>query len=151
MPLLRFLRLAPADRRLLLLAAGWYVVVAIALRTLPFGRVRRLLDRAATLGRRPAPIDDAHARIVRAVRAVASRLPAGNCLADALVARLLLARAHCETTLCFGVAQERPAERPFDAHAWLEQRGRRLVGARAIVYHPFRHPTRGLPRLESAI
>ena len=137
-----FLRKSRADQRMLALAAVLHVVVAIAVRVLPFGPVRRLLGHAAALGPRPRDVDAVDARVVQAVRTVASWLPGANCLTEALVAQCLLARYQHETTLCFGVARIRPAGRPFDAHAWLERRGSGLIGARAIVYDPLRPPNR---------
>jgi hypothetical protein len=130
-----------ADRRLLLQAAVLHLVVAGAVRILPFGRVRRILRRVAACDASTRCAPDADLRVVRAVRTVASLLPGANCLTEALVAQCLLGRAGCETTLCFGVSGARPAARPFDAHAWLERAGRGVViGARAIVYQPFHQP-----------
>ena len=98
--------------------------------------------RVAALGPRPGAIEDVDARVVQAVRTVAAWLRGANCLTEALVAQCLLSRYQCETTLCFGVARDQPAGRPFDAHAWLERRGAGLIGARAVVYDPLRHPSR---------
>ena len=138
-----FLRKPRADRRLLLLAAVLHPLVATGVRLLPFGWVRRGLDAAASAGPRPREVGgDVDARVVRAVRTISSILPGGNCLTDALVAQCLLARHAREATLCFGVSSIRPAGRPFDAHAWLERRGAGIIGARAIVYDPLRHPSR---------
>jgi hypothetical protein len=137
-----FQRRAPADRRLIALAAVLHVIVAVAIRALPFARVRALLDRLAVLGPRPRAITNVDARVVHAVHAVAARLPGATCLTEALVAQCLLARHRCETALCFGVARDRTNGRPFEAHAWLEQSGSGLIGARAIVYDPLRHPSR---------
>jgi transglutaminase superfamily protein len=132
----------PADRRLLLLAAVLHGGVAIAIRVLPFGWVRRGLRAAATFGPRPAADAGIDARVVRAVQTVASILPGSSCLTEALVAQCLLARHAREATLCFGVSPLRPDARPFDAHAWLERRGSGIIGARAIAYDPLRHPSR---------
>src|SRR4051794_14117669 len=140
-----FLRKSPADRRILVLAAVLHVAVAVAIRMLPFGRVRKALRHAATLGPRPRPVADVDARVEAAVRTVASMLPGASCLTEALVAQCLLARYDRETTLCFGLARERRPGGPFDAHAWLERGGAGVIGARAIVYEPFRHPGRCAP------
>ncbi len=133
-----FFRTSRADQRLLILAALLHVAVAIAVRVLPFGLVRRALGIAAPgTGRRPvddAEADDAEARVIWAVRTVAFALPGATCLTEALVAQCLLAGYACETTLCFGVSRVTPAERPFDAHAWLERRGAIVIGASAIAY-----------------
>ena len=143
--LMHFVRKSRADRRMLAHAGVLYAVVAVAVRVLPFGRVRRILGRIAALGPRPRGVENADARVVQAVRTVASVLPGANCLIDALVAQCLLARYQCETTLCFGVSRIHPAGRPFDAHAWLERGGSGLIGSRAIDYDPLRHPSRCVP------
>jgi hypothetical protein len=132
----RFLGKPRADRRLLMLAALLHVLVAMAVRLLPFGRVHRPLAWLATAGGRREGIDDVETRVVQAVRSVSALMPAGNCLTEALVAQCLLARYGCEATLRFGVARIPPSGRPFDAHAWLERRGTALIGARAIAYEP---------------
>lgn len=134
--LARFLRTSRADRRLLARAAVLQLLAAIAVRVLPFGRVQRLLAFSAAIGPRPGDVDHADARVVQAVQTVASHLPGANCLTDALVAQCLLARYGRETTLCFGVARQRPDARPFDAHAWLECGGATVIGARGIRYDP---------------
>ena len=143
--LARFLRKSRGDQRLLALAAVLHLLVAITVRLLPFRRVRRLLASTSALGPRPRDLDDAEARVVQAVTAVASSLPGANCLTEALVAQWLLARYACETTLCFGVARNRPDDRPFDAHAWLERNGAGVIGARAVVYDPLGPPSRCEP------
>ena len=138
--LMQFVRKTRADRRMLAHVGVLYAAVAIAVRVLPFGRVRRILGRIAAIGPRPRGVENVDARVVQAVRTVASVLPGANCLTDALVAQCLLARYQCETTLCFGVSRLQPAGRPFDAHAWIERAGHRIViGARAATYEPLHH------------
>jgi hypothetical protein len=140
-----FLRKPSREQRLLAAAAALHVIVAIAVRILPFGRVRRLLDPISRGGHRPQRAAGAEGRVIQAVRTVSAALPGATCLTEALVARVLLRRVACETTLCFGVSNERPAGRRFDAHAWLERRGLTLVGHRDIVYAPLVPPTRCAP------
>ena len=137
-----FLGKPRADRRLLVVAAVLHAIVALAVRVLPFGRVRRLLDQLAALGARPREVENVEARIVQAVRRVSSLMASENCLVEALVAQCLLARHQRETTLCIGVARGRPEGRTFDAHAWLEHRGTSVIGASAVVYDPLRPPSR---------
>jgi len=144
--LLKFLRTPHADQRMLARAAILHVLVTIAVRVLPFGRVRRVLGQVAAFGPRPRAVDDVGARVVRAVRTVASLVPSTNCLTEALVAQCLLAHYRCDTSLCFGVSRIRPAGRPFDAHAWLERGGEGVIGVGAVVaYDPLRHPRTRLP------
>lgn len=140
--LVKFCGRPSVDRRLLLSAAVLHLFVAIGLRTMPFAWVRRALDRLAAAGSPALRADDLDVRVVWAVSTAAARLPGANCLTEALVARCLLARHRYDATLCFGVSRTRPADRPFDAHAWLERGGSSLIGARAIAYDPFRPPRR---------
>ena len=140
--LVKFYRQPRLDRRLLLSAAALHLFVAIGVRVLSFARMRHLLDRLAAFGSQTRRVDGIEVRVVRAVRTAAARLPGASCLTEALVAQCLLARYHCQATLCFGVSPIRPAGRPFDAHAWLEHRGSGPIGARAIAYDSFQHPSR---------
>ena len=140
--LIRFFDKPAADQRLLLIASLLFAAVTAAIRVLPFGNVRRALAWIGAARPRPGALDEAEARVVRAVHTVASLWPGENCLTEAMVAQCLLARYQCETTLCFGVSRVRPAGRPFDAHAWLERGGAGLIGTRAIVYDPLVHPSR---------
>lgn len=137
-PLSRFLSKAGADRRLLVRAAALHAVAAVTVRVLPFRAARRLIERAGSIGRRPRDVDDAGVRAVKAVRTVSAWLPGANCLTEALVAQQLLARYGVETTLRIGVARTRTADRPLDAHAWLERQGATLIGMREIAYRPLR-------------
>lgn len=146
----KFLRKPRADRRLLASVAVLHAFVAIGIRVLPFGWVRRALDRAATFGASSRVEDDYEARVVRAVRTTASLLPGATCLTDALVARYLLMRCGSETRLCFGVSRVRPDDRPFDAHAWLERAGKGVIGTGAGVYEPLRPPRTCLPSQSSS-
>src|SRR5438046_6672600 len=89
------------DQRLLIHAALLHAFVATAVHVLPFGWLRRLLDRIGGAGVRSATTRNTTARIVQAVQTVSTRLPGGNCLTEALIAQCLLAAHGCETTLCF--------------------------------------------------
>jgi hypothetical protein len=137
-----FFRQSRVDRHLLVQAAILHVAVAVALRVMTFGRVRRFLGSVAGPRRAPDPVGEVDARVVRAVRVVSVRLPGANCLTEALVAQCLLARHGCESTLRFGVAAGGPAGRRFDAHAWLERRNTAIIGQRAIVYDPLQPASR---------
>jgi Transglutaminase-like superfamily len=103
--------------------------VRVGLRTMPFPRLRRFVDRL-TRGRR-ADSDATAARAVRRAVDRASRtVPGSACLAQALTAELLLRRDGCEARLIIGVAVSGTAtERlSLDAHAWLESGGVVVTG-----------------------
>lgn len=141
--LTRLFRRSRADRELLARAAVLHVIVAIVVRVLPFGLVRRALGHVgAFCGARPSNLENVDARVVQAVRTAAARLPGATCLTEALVTQCLLARYQHETTLCFGISRIRPDGRPFDAHAWLERRGDTVIGARGIAYDLLAPPSR---------
>jgi hypothetical protein len=125
--LARFLALPAGEQRLLLVAAGLLATVRVGLWVLPFrsvhGAIRARADAAdpATRHRRLPPD-----RIVWAVEAAARRVPRATCLVQALAAQILLTRCGHPSQLRLGVA--RGGGRAFEAHAWLEDNGRILIG-----------------------
>jgi transglutaminase superfamily protein len=124
----KWLALAPADRRLVVEAAWWFVVLRVALRLLPFERVARYAERRHQKGR--ADLAVATGRIGWATAAVARRLaPPRSCLAQALTAQVMLGRRGRPAEIRFGVRRE---EGRLDAHAWLECEGEVLVGGEGL-------------------
>src|SRR5438445_7827564 len=124
----KFLRLSPAERVLLLEATLLLGAIGLGLRLLPFGRLRRLLDRLSRprhglhrQGRLSA------ARIAWAVERMSRVVPgARSCLVQALAAQVLLARRGHEACVRIGVA--RPLDGSLEAHAWVESDGAVLLG-----------------------
>ena len=107
-------------------ALGTLAVVRLALRFLPFGRLRALVDRRAAMPL--AAPDPAVARAVRrAVDRAARTIPGSACLAQALTAELLLRRGGQAVRVTIGVA---PDGTPLDAHAWVESAGILVTGDR---------------------
>jgi hypothetical protein len=123
-----FASLPRGERGLALRAVLVMLGVQVGLRTMPFPRLRRFVDRL-TRGRR-ADSDATAARAVRrAVDRAARTLPGSACLAQALTAELLLRGDGYEARLSLGVAPGAPTERlPLDAHAWLESGGVVVTG-----------------------
>jgi len=123
------LRLAPAERRLLL-AAWWRLLLAeLGFRLLPWrwltGALAPLPVRRPASPAAPSAEAEALARQVQdLVRAAAAHhlLPV-RCLARSVVSRRLLARRGVGTELRIGVARQGGALR---AHAWLEHAGEPL-------------------------
>ncbi len=107
-------------------ALGTLAGVRLALRLLPFGRVRALVDRHAT-----APLAASDPAVARAVRRAVDRaartIPGSACLARALTAELLLRRSGQSVRVTIGVA---PDGTPLDAHAWVESAGILVTGDR---------------------
>ena len=89
----RFLRLSPADRRLLVTAALLLAAIRLGLTLLPYRRLRGLVDRLAVAAprRQPAPPASPE-RIAWAVTRASHSVPGATCLTQALAARVLLER-----------------------------------------------------------
>lgn len=135
-----FVRLPAARRRLLVETLGLLAAVRLALWTLPYPSVRALTDR---LARRARPTADAPRQMVALVAWAVERssqfVPRSSCLVQALVARVLLARAGYTSRLNLGVAFGSRGE--FEAHAWLDSGSWTVVGGQtARRYKPLPLP-----------
>lgn len=106
---------------LLLLALLAVAIFRVALWLLPL----RSVLRAPLLLRVRQPTGDAE-RIVWAVMLAARAVPAASCLVQALAAQALLAACGYASELRFGVV--RGPQGTLEAHAWLEQHGRVVIG-----------------------
>lgn len=124
----KFLRLARADRVLILRTLAPLLVMRAAIWTLTFARVSRI---AEALGR-PVRINSAGGRpsadrIAWAVRAASQVVPSGsNCLVRALATGIMLKRYGYPSELKIGVMK--PVGGRFEAHAWLESGGNVVIG-----------------------
>ena len=124
----KFARLPAADRRLLVEAALLLGALRVGLWLLPFRLVRRMADRvsagvAGDIGQLSVE------RIAWAVTAASRYLPGATCLPQALAAQALLGRHGYPAVLRIGVA--RGAAGRLEAHAWIESRGRIVIGGEA--------------------
>jgi len=127
----KYRELPIAERRMV--RHAWLILVAVraGIWLLPFGRLRRILDRRLRRG----SIDESSRMsvhsIVRAVKAVGRFVPgASTCLPQALAAQDLLARHGHDAELRLGVA--RSEEQRFRAHAWIECGGEVVIGEREL-------------------
>jgi len=128
LPRLRSFARFPASEQWFALRAVWTLaLVRLALRVLPFGKLRDLVE---LMARKPtAAPDRAYACAVRrAVDRAERSIPGSACLAQALTAELLLRRAGQPACVSIGVA---PDGKPLDAHAWVESAGILVTGDRA--------------------
>jgi hypothetical protein len=114
---------------LLLGAAFVVVILRMGLWLLP----ARLVIRATLWLQRPKPVirrlvsGGRHPeQVAWAVRVVSRVVPGASCLTQALAAQALLARSSEPPRLRIGVAQN--GDGVFRAHAWLEARGRVIIG-----------------------
>jgi Transglutaminase-like superfamily len=122
---------------LILHAAIWFFIVEIGLRVFPFGAFIEKLDKER-IGRRSLSVsfDDA-ARIAHFVE-LASRfdLLQPTCLKKALVLYVLLIRKGLDAQLWIGAAKLKAQHgNVIDYHAWLEHRGRIILGSRNGEYY----------------
>ena len=119
-------RLTASERGLLLEAWLQTAALRLALWTLPFRVVRRLRwNRTPVLSRTSSP-----ERVAWAVAAASRYVPKATCLVRALAGQALLARRGHPSRLCIGAAKP---EGRFEAHAWLEDDGRAILGAPGSV------------------
>ena len=121
-----FTSLDPEARGLVVEAAMLLGFVSIGLRTMPFGSLRRTLDRYAA--RRPRERRSSRSDVGWAVNAAGRRLPGRTCLIEALAADVMLRRRGYEPRLQLGVRKSSDPSRPVDAHAWIECDGEIVVG-----------------------
>lgn len=123
----KFLELAPADRELLIRAWLWLAVIRLWFWLLPFSGQRGLLIRFSQ-----APAEGRQAdtflpeRAGRAVAVASGYVPKTTCLIQALAAQALLKRGGFSAHLRLGVGRD--AQGQFQAHAWVENNGRVIIG-----------------------
>ncbi len=119
-----FAGLPAPERWFVLRALGTLALVRVALRLLPFGTLRTLVDLLAKAPR-VAPDASVARAVRRAVDRAARTIPGSACLAQALTAELLVRRAGQGVRVSIGVA---PNGKPLDAHAWVESEGVVVTG-----------------------
>ncbi|MGH7950042.1 MAG: lasso peptide biosynthesis B2 protein [Candidatus Binataceae bacterium] len=135
----KFFALSGNDRALLLRALTTLWLVRVLLWTVPYPRVRAVIERLKKASllqdRTPRPTAD---RIAWAVRAASTGVASGaNCLLRALAGEVLLGRFGYQCELRFGANHDDP--RGLAAHAWLECDGEIVLGElEAPAYTPFR-------------
>jgi Transglutaminase-like superfamily len=111
--LIRFLRLAPHRRRLLLRALGWVALLRLLLPALRFSALYRWLSPGR--GSANGTIELADARW--AVMAAARRIPGARCLARSLALQALLRGSALQTEFRIGIAKH--PDGSLAAHAWI--------------------------------
>lgn len=134
-----FLRRSPFERRLLVSAWLMLVLARVGLLLFQFGTIHRLQSRIKIKPRsKPRDWREVDEQVADAVQ-VASRYIPGpvTCLPRALAAATLLKRLGSPAHLRIGVARGESGE--FQAHAWVENEGRVIIGVLEDLnrYSPF--------------
>jgi hypothetical protein len=130
--LLKFLRVPPSERRLLIQAALLLGGIRLGLRLLPYRVVR---DVVAQLARAPVGLRRGSGgfsvdQITWAVTKISRYVPKSTCLAQALAAQVLLSRHDHPAHLHVGITRGEDGE--LRGHAWLESRGSTVVGGEEL-------------------
>jgi hypothetical protein len=108
-------------------AAAALVVAQIALKTIPFARIAREVERPLDFQTGAATERAAVSRIGWAIGVARRRLPwRPACLCAAVAASRLLARQGVPSEIWIGARES--DEEPFAAHAWLIANGRVVTG-----------------------
>lgn len=130
----KFLSLPPKERMLLIRALLLVAAVRLGLWVIPFSRLQRLvLWMAAKPGRDRAEIFSTE-KLAWAIEMASRFVPKATCLTQAMAAKILFGIYGCDSLLKIGVA--RGEDGRMLAHAWLESRGRAVVGVPECEYTP---------------
>jgi hypothetical protein len=121
----KFLRLSPADRRLLVTAALLQAAIRLGLAVLSYRKLRGLVDRL-TLTSTPAAPPVSPERIAQAVTRASRAVPGATCLTQALAAQVLLEGRGHPARVRVGIGRAEGAR--LVAHAWVECDGRIVLG-----------------------
>jgi hypothetical protein len=123
----KFLQLSATERRLMVKAAFLLGAIRLGLWLLPYKTLRRVL---ALLARAPVDLYGTERssvdRLAWAVTKASSRVPRATCLTQALAAQVLLTWHGHPANLRVGIA--RGEDGKLQGHAWLDSRGRVVVG-----------------------
>ena len=136
-------RLSPRERSFLIRSWCAVLCIDIALRCLPFTRIASFCRRLRATGNdRNAPSLPPVTHLAWLVNVAGRYSPLGtSCLKEALALSWLMSRRGAATTLRIGVTRHHGK---LNAHAWLEQNGRVILGeADADAYAPLLPLTRG--------
>lgn len=123
------LTLRPGERRALAAALPLLAATRAALWLLPSRRVVREVGRLAALPPSAPSSAVTPGEVAWAVDVASRLVPGATCLPQAVATHLLLCAHGHAAELCVGVGSD--VRGGFRAHAWVELRGRVIVGGRA--------------------
>ncbi|MBE9569428.1 MAG: lasso peptide biosynthesis B2 protein [Proteobacteria bacterium] len=126
--ILKFFRVPPTDRYLLVKSTFLLGVIRLGLSLLP---LKRLLGLVGSVKHELTEVSSAgnnisSNQIVWAVEVASRYVPFATCLTRALVVQMLFAREGYPAHLCIGVAKSKDDR--LEAHAWVESEGRIVTG-----------------------
>jgi Transglutaminase-like superfamily len=125
--LLKLVLLCPSERRLLLRSGVLLWAARLGLWLLPFPTLLRLLTKLRLAEPILAGGNSKNIQNIGWAIAVASRyVPVATCLTQALAGQILLAQHGEPALLRIGVAKSEAGK--LEAHAWVESRGRVVIG-----------------------
>ena len=111
------------DRAILVKAAVLLILIRIGLQLLNLNTLRKLLAHIA----RPKQTKQISVyKIIWAITMISPHIPGVKCLARALAAQVMLDRQDYPNQLRIGVGRDLQGQ--FIAHAWIEHRGRIVIG-----------------------
>jgi hypothetical protein len=124
---LRHLRRPGSDWKLFFRAYVLVWLIRLGLWFLPFRIIYKwtVHFRQGRIGDRPLDSQSVY-KVVWAVTAAARRVPQATCLTQALATQIMLGRRGHRTSLQLGIMKSHAGK--FDAHAWVERKGRVLIG-----------------------
>lgn len=128
----RYLMLSAREKKLLREAFLLIWGMKIAMRFMPFNRICRIAERSGS-GTQPEP--GAVERLPWAIESSGRYVPRATCLVRALAGQALFSRYGQRTDLRLGV-RKKEKQKAIEAHAWLEYRGRVMIGGEVGGYIP---------------
>jgi hypothetical protein len=146
-----FLKLTAAERGVFLSALALLATVRLFLCIIPFRTLHRSWSSVPQcIARHSEGASLPPARIVWLVGVASRFIPGARCLARAIAAQLLLARAGHLADMRIGVRKEGNS---LDAHAWLEYEGVPLFESDAHIkgFAPLAQSTRSAPIMPDAL
>lgn len=125
--IVKFVRMRPAERGLLLHAWREVAIMRLACSILPYPRVRALVQKHGARVSGISAMRPDRDRIARAVGLTSGYVPGGrNCLVRALATEAILLQNGYDCDLKIGAI--RTSDGGLRAHAWLECDGRAIIG-----------------------
>jgi hypothetical protein len=123
----KFLRLSYEDKLLIVEAAVMLSAVTVGLFFLPFNYFVKQIYRFEKKSNNIAHLKKIRSdRVAWAVKSVGRYVPYARCLSQALTVKILLLNRDCPVQLRIGVTKS--IENRIMAHAWIESRGRIIIG-----------------------